>query len=121
MRACLVLICAASVANADAPVVTVTAGAGMLEERVVGDRWVALTGFRCDADDCFVDVTDTLAGKVERVHASRALLEKKFGHASGAFRSIDATLVFYDGQRSGWLVVDRDNAAAFHWYAELDV
>jgi hypothetical protein len=123
MRAGLVLICAASVAHADAlaPVATVSADGGTAEERVVGDRWVALTGFRCSADDCFVDVADTLAGKVERVHASRALLEKKFGHASGAYRSLEATLVFYDGRRSGWLVVDRDNATAFHWYAELGV
>jgi hypothetical protein len=122
MRAGLVLVLAASIANADAlaPVATVSAGGGTPEERVIGDRWVALTGFRCDADDCFVDVADTLAGQVERVHASRALLEKKFGHASGAYRSIEATLVFYDGHHSGWLVVDRDNAAAFHWYAELD-
>ena len=102
------------------PAATLTADSAPPSVRVVGEHYVALTSFTCDGDDCHVDVANTASLRVERVRASRARLERRFGHASGAFRTLDATLVSYDGQRAGFLVMDRDAPDSSHWYGELD-
>jgi len=98
-------------------VATVNVDPNMTELRVVGDDRVALTAVMCDRDDCHVDVVNTASQAVERVHASRARLDKKLTHG----RAFDASLVSYDGRHAGFVISNRDGSDGYHWFAEIDV
>ena len=106
-----------AVAQTFTPVATVTShGGGVAEPRVVGDHYVGLDIMTCDGDDCHVDIANTQSLAIERVHASRARLARKLGHA-GAM--LEARLVSYDGDRAGLMIAGAEPGSS-HWYAELD-
>jgi hypothetical protein len=54
------------------------------------------------------------------VTTSRALLEKHFGHASGAHRTLQGVLVQFTPDAAGFLFVDEDTPRSTQWYGELD-
>ncbi len=118
MKLSLVVIAmcvAVGVAHGEKLVAVATANVdpNITELRLVGDGRVALTAFGCDGDDCHVDVVNTATQAGERVHVSRARLDRKLTHG----HRFDAALVSYDGRRAGFIVSERDG---YHSFAEVD-
>jgi hypothetical protein len=116
------LVCASGIAHAQKfeRVATVTAASSTPALRSVGEHHISLTPLVCHADACTTDVVDLSNHAVSRVQTSRAMLERHFGHASGAYQSLDGTLVQFTAARAGFLFTDRDTAGSSHWYGEVD-